>query len=123
MCWDLGQVENHPLNTAAQDLDFHPTAGTNLGALKILPDQGDFTKINQADAVSNVTAWTNAGIPLPPGMTFHLLHIRHAENDWVNVVDVVTRTVVHTYFLTGNPSQASQADFCLAACRRPILWG
>ena len=111
---DLGQVENHPLNTAAQDLDFHPTAGTNLGALKILPDQGDFTKINQADAVSNVTAaWTNAGIPLPPGMTFHLLHIRHAENDWVNVVDVVTRTVVHTYFLTGNASQASQADFAL----------
>ena len=29
------------------------------------------------------------------------------------MVDVVTRTVVHTYFLTGNGSQASQADFAL----------
>jgi hypothetical protein len=111
---DLGEVQNHPLNTAAQDVDFHPTSGTNLGALKILSDQGDFTKINQSDAVSNtVAAWTNAGIPLPSQPIFQLLHIRQGEKNWVNVVDVVTRTVVHTYFLSGNATNASQADFAL----------
>ena len=111
---DLGQVQNHPLNVFAQDVDFHPTSGTNLGALKILSDQGDFTKINQSDAVSTVAAaWTNAGIPLPPSMAFHLLHVRQGEKNWVNVVDVVTRTVVYTYFLNGSAAQASQADFAL----------
>jgi PKD repeat protein len=112
---DLGRVVNHPNNVNAQDSDFLPSS-LNTGTFFALPNQGDFTSINPSDAEANAAdAWINAGIPLPSPLEFELLHVREFGNEWVNIVDVVTKTVVYTYFLNGNAAGFYAADFAFHA--------
>lgn len=108
----LGEVKNHMDNVWAHPIEF---SGGNIinGTLIEMPNQGDFSKVNSPSAIAiTINAWNNQSIPIPPPpYDFELLHVRQALSPWINVVDVVTQTVVYTYNLSGDAASASTADF------------
>lgn len=90
---DLGTISNHPNNLNFQVQDF-----SSDGFLDIQPNQGDFSTNNPSAALVNAVSG-------------ELLHVRQSATPWVNIIDVDTRMVVHTYGLTGPATTSTTWDF------------
>ena len=90
---DLGTISNHPNNLNFQVQDF-----SSDGFLDIQPNQGDFSTNNPSAALANA-------------ISGELLHVRQSATPWVNIIDVDTRMVVHTYGLTGAATTSTNWDF------------